>query len=375
MVLHHPIIKARKAGVKIVGGEKEILETDFPILAKGDLTVIAEDSLDISVIDTSDLSLNQYLSMMSEQEASATYIDDVDIQSIENGTAYPKATSSVLHASPSPFRDFDVSRRRPPPPENSQISRKVAELQQMEAHLQRWSKMLEEKEQELAHKEKRLGLWETQLREMQKLSAPSNQPASRRNSYHQPNSTNESSGVESLETDLDSTVSAYPGDSILEPTAVLMQPSKIQNPFTRHHLERRVRFQRSYECDDRTRTETAKKLFAEQRLHWLEMKKKKHQSAQLPPMLPTKENGKLETDYIFMEEKSIPISATTRRICNPVHPSRYQTGSPVNKENKSLQPTCPPLPPRSTSVKFGDSKVLSNELRAKLKSHNLPGLR
>ena len=86
MVLHHPIIKARKAGVKIVGGEKEILETDFPILAKGDLTVIAEDSLDISVIDTSDLSLNQYLSMMSEQEASATYIDDVDIQSIENGT-------------------------------------------------------------------------------------------------------------------------------------------------------------------------------------------------------------------------------------------------------------------------------------------------
>jgi hypothetical protein len=84
--------------------------------SKENLTVIAEDTLEISIADCSDLSLNQYLSMMSDQETSATYIDDVDIQSIENGTAYPKATSSVLHASPMPspiIKNFIGSMGRP----------------------------------------------------------------------------------------------------------------------------------------------------------------------------------------------------------------------------------------------------------------------
>jgi hypothetical protein len=103
--------------------------------SKENLTVIAEDTLEISIADCSDLSLNQYLSMMSDQEASATYID--------GSMGRPRSSA-----------------------DNSQMSRKATELFLTESHLQRWAKMLEEKEQELAHKEKRLHLWETQIREM-----------------------------------------------------------------------------------------------------------------------------------------------------------------------------------------------------------------
>lgn len=385
---------ARKEVAKTVSVGNGILETNFPISSKENLSVIAEDSLEISAIDSSGVSLNQYLSMMSEQDPSTTYIDDVDIQSIENGTAYPKATSSVLHASPTPFREnFELSnheiRHQPLKSthsiDSSLTSRKASELFQLEAHLKRWSKMLEEKEQELSHKEKRLQLWETQLKEMQRFSDPLNQ-SSRRNSFLQSNPANESSGVESLETDLDSTVSAYPGDSILEPTAVRMEPSKIPNPFTRNHLERRVRFQRFSDDDSRNRTENATRLFNEQRLHWLEMKKRKHLSAQQSPVppLPPKSSAKLETDYVFMEEKSIPIAASKRQPNKaPVLPYRFENStSAIDKENRKESlgefenpGKCPPLPPRPTSVKIGDSKILSNELRAKLKSHNLPGLR
>ena len=388
MVLHHPIIKARKGGVK-----RGLLETDFPISSKENLTVIAEDTLEVSIADCSDLSLNQYLSMMSDQEASATYIDDVDIQSIENGTAFPKATSSVLHASPMPSpigKHYNESIGRPrSSAENSKMSRKTTELFQTEAHLQRWAKILEEKEQELAHKEKRLHLWEMQIREMLKQSGPLNRSSSSssRNSYAKPHLTNESSGVE---TDMDSTVSAYPGDSVLEPTAVRMEPSKITNPFTRYQeTNRHVRFQRSNDdSGGQARSDEASKMFAEQRLHWLEMKRKKHHISQsaLPPPIPPKMNGapKLETDYIFMEEKSIPIAATRNRMSLVVEPkSQYEMPSHLmkaDKENRGLRYDSsskgPPLPIRpASSMKINDSKILSNELRAKLKSHNLPGLR
>lgn len=392
MVLHHPIFKARKEGAKIVNGGRGLLETNFPLSSKENLTVITEDSLEVSVVDSSGISLNQYLSMISEQDPSAVYIDDVDIQSIENGTAYPKATSSVLHASPSPFREnFDMPNRHQPlmsthSIDSSLTSRKVSELFQLEAHLQRWAKMLEEKEQELSHKEKRLQLWETQLREMQKFSDPLNQSSLRNSFAH--NAANESSGVESLETDMDSTTSAYPCDSILEPTAVRMEPSKIPNPFTRNHLERRVRFQRFSDESSRSRTESATKQFAEQRLHWLEMKKKKHLAGQLSPnaapALPPKTSAKLETDYVFMEEKSIPVTAPVKRQLNkpPGLPiiTRFETQAhAIGKENRreSLgnNGKCPPLPPRPISVRLGDVKSLTSELRAKLKSHNLPGLR
>jgi hypothetical protein len=391
MVLHHPIIKARKGGGKRVDGRNGVLETDFPMSSKENLTVIAEDTLEMSIADCSDLSLNQYLSMMSDQEASATYIDDVDIQSIENGTAYPKATSSVLHASPMPSpisKNFNGSMGRPrSSADNSQMSRKATELFLTESHLQRWAKMLEEKEQELAHKEKRLHLWETQIREMLKQSGPLNQSnSSSRNSYAQPHLTNESSGVE---TDMDSTISAYPGDSVLEPTTVRMDPSKITNPFTRYQAGRQVRFQRS-DDDSQARSEVASKMFAEQRLHWLEMKRKKHhvaQSSSPPPPLPPKMSGppKLETDYIFMEEKSIPIAATKTRTGKSSEPrNKFEMPSHLLKANKEnhggslrYDPSTkgPPLPTRPTSIKNNDSKILSNELRAKLKSHNLPGLR
>lgn len=388
MVLYHPIVKARKGGLKTVDGGTGLLETDFPLSSKENLTVIAEDSLEVSTADCSDLSLNRYLSMMGDQEASTTYIDDVDIQSIENGTAHPKATSSVLHVSPLPSpisKKFNGSFGRPRSSlENSHMSRKATELCQTELHLQRWAKMLEEKEQELAHKEKRLHLWETQIKEMFKQCGTLNRSCSSHTSYTQPHSTNESSGVE---TDMDSTISAYPGDSILEPTAVRMEPSKIVNPFSRYQVDRHVRFQPSGNDSSHTRSEIASKIFAEQRLHWLEMKKKKHHVAQSPsPALPPKMSGKLETDYIFMEEKSIRMTAVqSQTFKSQTGDSRNRFEMPKylvkDKENYggSLRydppRKCPPLPVRPTSAKIVDSKILSNELRAKLKSHNLPGLR
>ncbi|KAK4011734.1 hypothetical protein OUZ56_020849 [Daphnia magna] len=388
MVLYHPIVKARRGGLKTVDGGSGVLETDFPLSSKENLTVIAEDSLEVSTADCSDLSLNQYLSMMGDQEASTTYIDDVDIQSIENGTAYPKATSSVLHVSPLPSpigKKFSGSIGRPRSSlENSLVTRKATELCQTELHLQQWAKMLEEKEQELAHKEKRLHLWEIQIKEMFKQCGTMNRSNCSRISYTRQHSTNESSGVE---TDMDSTVSAYPSDSITEPTAVRMESSKIANPFSRYQTDRHVRFQQSENDSSRTRSESASNLFTEQRLHWLEMKRKKHHTTQSPPpALPPKMNGKLETDYIFMEEKSIPVSVPKSRTCkaptSEIH-SRFEMPKHLVKDKENYSGTlrldtsryCPPLPARSTGGKIADSKILTNELRAKLKSHNLPGLR
>ena len=386
MVLHHPIFKAKKARVRNPEAKNGILETEFPIFSKDNLTVITEDSLEMSVANCSDLSLNRYLSMMSDQDCSTTYIDDVDIQSIENGTAHPKATSSVLHCSPSPMRDiFDSPRlnrdQLSTSNDSSGMIRKFAELCQLELHLKRWAKMLEEKDQELSHKENRLQLWEVQLKEMQKFAEPLSQTTSRRNSFHQQHSANETSGVE---TDMDSTASVYPCDSVLEPTAVRMEPSKIANPFTRHQMERRVRFQRSNESLGYVKADNGSQVFAEQRLRWLEMKKRKYlTTSQLPPALPPKTHVKLETDYIFMEEKSIPLAAAPKKpltqsagLFGRLEPLRAPKGKENCMDNMSGDDYLvkgPPLPSRPN--KSDDSKVLSNELRAKLKSHNLPGLR
>lgn len=377
MILHHPLIKAKKGGVKTANGEG-LLETEFP-LAKEDLTVIAEDSLEASIVSCSDLSLNHYLSMISDQDASATYIDDVDLQSIENGTAYPKATSSVIHASPSPFRGkFELPNSRRLSTEAASLSRRAAELSQMEAHLQRWTNMLEEKEQELAHKEKRLQLWETQLYEMQKAACTMSQPSKRRHSFQQRNRTSESSGVE---TDMDSTSSVYRGDSLMEPTVVRIESTKIPNTFGPYTAERRVRFNQHADPDNQTKIDTSSKMYAEQRTHTLEVKKP--QPAQALPVLQHKMSNKLETDFIFMEEKSIPIAASRRGICkSPGQGSSFEAPlSLVNKENRNsnLQydqvRRCTLLPPRPPTTKTVNTKSLSNDLRAKLKSHNLPGLR
>ena len=226
--------------------------------------------------------------------------------------------------------------------------------------------MLEEKEQELSHKEKRLQLWEAQLLDMEKLSlkpAPTQSSNSnRRKSFSYRYSANESSGVE---TDMNSTGSTYPDDSVLQPTAVRLEPSKIRNPFSNYHTERRIQFH----AEDGSEDSTSSKQFAEQRLHWLEMKKRKHLGIAQPPAM--KERS--ETDYVFMEEKSIATLISRRHVSN-INAAPSQV---VEKENYKEIPQLPQLSSNLTNTKSGtgDSKVLSTQLRAKLKSHNLPGLR
>lgn len=157
MILHHPILKARKAGSKVK--PSGVLETDFPVSKEDETNLTANNAGEDSTftnasvqLESSGLSLNNYLSMMSE----AVDEDVRSVLSLESGSAVPKATSSVLY---SPIK---VSR-------NNKKSHSASELVRTEAQLERWAKMLEEKELELTHKERRLKLWETELLELQKL--------------------------------------------------------------------------------------------------------------------------------------------------------------------------------------------------------------
>jgi hypothetical protein len=229
--------------------------------------------------------------------------------------------------------------------------------------------MLEEKEQELAHKEKRLQMWEAQLMDMEKLSlGPVEKPtqstnSNRRKSLPHRYSANESSGVE---TDMDST---YPEDSFLQPTAVRLEPTKIRNPFSNYQPEKHVQFH----IDDRPVDTISSTQFTEQRLHWLEMKKRKH----LGVAQPTVMKDKSETDYVVMEEKSIATLISRRRMTrSPPFRARPAPNQFVQKENfKEIPPPQPSYNLTNTKSGAADSKVLSTQLRAKLKSHNLPGLR
>ena len=65
MVLHHPILKSRKFCSVAATSAGPVLETDFPVSSSGDQTLI-EDSFEVTVINCSELSLNRYLSMMSD---------------------------------------------------------------------------------------------------------------------------------------------------------------------------------------------------------------------------------------------------------------------------------------------------------------------
>ena len=150
MALHHPILKARKAIVSSSSRIRTsgILETDFPV-SKEEAKGLEESTfVDATVqIDCSGLSLNNYLSMMADEDVRS-------VQSLESGSsAMPKATSSVLFS----------------PPRNTRNKKSQAANDAREAQLERWAKMLEEKELELTHKERRLKLWEAELIELQKL--------------------------------------------------------------------------------------------------------------------------------------------------------------------------------------------------------------
>jgi len=384
MILHHPILKSKKVNTTPAATSTgPVLETDFPLNCSEDQT-LTEDSFNVTVVNGSELSLNRYLSMMSDQNDCSVF---TDIHSFENGTAYPKATSSVLYSSPSPIEMVSdschqnlesrstsrSSHRSTESSDNSlQLSQRTEELLRLEANLQRWAGMLEEKEQELVHKEKRLQMWEAQLMDMEKLSLGSvekptqSSNSNRRKSLPRRYTANESSGVE---TDMDSTTSTYPEDSYLQPTAVRLEPTKIRNPFSNYQIERHVQFH----IDDQPDDAISSKQFTEQRLHWLEMKKRKH----LGIAQPTVMKDKSETDYVVMEEKSIATLISRRRMTrSPPFRARPAPSQVVQKENfKEIPPPQPSYNLTNTKSGTGDSKVLSNQLRAKLKSHNLPGLR
>ena len=391
MILHHPIMKSNEliqtnklnTAHSVCDETTGVLETDFPV-AK-DMTVAVEELHLAEPMSHSDISLNHYLSIIGDDNGSV--LDDVDICSIENGTALPKATSSILHSSPytTPSKVYKASELGPKKghrfhAETSSASNAI-DLDQMESHLHRWAKMLEEKEKELAHKERRLLLWETQLQEIElsqqkkKISSTAwnqNQlkPTAEATFYH--GMKTESSDVE---TDANSTVSTYPADSILVPTVVRMEPSKIRNPFTHYNYEKHVRF-----CDDDNshfhQPNNSTKSFTEERLHWLELKKKKH----LAPISTL--HDQVANDYIVLEEKSIASSHHRRRIktnaqLTPKSFIARNLPNAVEKENTAHELNHERFahsrlvrPP-----KINDSKILSSELRAKLKSHNLPGLR
>ena len=361
-----------------------VLETDFP-LAK-DVTAAVEELHLAEPMSFSDLSLNHYLSIIGDDNGSV--LDDVDICSIENGTALPKATSSILHSSPytTPSKMGPKKGHRFHAETSSASS--AVDLDQMESHLHRWAKMLEEKEKELAHKERRLLLWETQLQEIelsqqQKKKSSSvvwnqnqHKPIADSAPYHDLKT--ESSDIE---TDANSTVSTYPADSILVPTIVRMSPSKIRNPFTHYNYEKHVRFCDNDDDDDDDshfrQPMNPTKSITEQRLQWLESKKKKKHLTSIPTL-----HDQVGSDYVVLEEKSIASSYHRRRIktnaqLTPKSFMARNLPSAVEKENGALELnhersahsrlTRPP--------KISDTKILSSELRAKLKSHNLPGLR
>lgn len=362
MVLHHPILEAKRQGSnKDVSGK--VLETDFPVISKDNSSDI---SLEISAINCSELSLNQYLSMLSDQDQSAIFIDDVDIRSIENGTAYPKATSSILHAN-SPIRALRknaISRQSEASTEYS-LTVKASELWQKEAYLQRWAKILEEKEQELGHKEKRLQLWEAQLMELQQLGGGMRQSTLRRNSMLPSFPSTESSGVD---TDVESTSSAYPYDSTIELSS--RQKALITRSLSSTASDGKGRLHTS-DPSHHVLNESAKSS-PEEKLEWFDLPQKKQTGLHY---IPTPH--KLETDYVVMEEKSI-LSAVQRRRCSR-SPGSLRLKPVSIKENMKDGPfKYPTLPCRSSTMRVSNSdsnKTLTNELRAKLKSHNLPGLR
>jgi len=391
MILHHPIMKSSEliqssklsSAHSVCDETTGVLETDFPLTK--DVTTAVDELQLAEPMSYSDLSLNHYLSIIGDDTGSV--LDDVDICSIENGTALPKATSSILHSSPyaTPSKMYKTSESGPKKghrfhAETSSASN-AADLDQMESHLHRWAKMLEEKEKELAHKERRLLLWETQLREIElaQLKKKSSSVLWNQNQHKVINETasyhdmkTESSDAE---TDANSTVSTYPADSILVPTVVRMEPSKIRNPFTHYNYEKHVRFR-----DDNNShflpPDNSTKPSSEEQLHWLELKKKKHLAA-IPTM-----HDQVATDYVVLEEKSIASSHHRRRIKTNAQltPKSYiarNLPNPVEKENTGQELNHEMFahsrlvrPPR-----INDTKILSSELRAKLKSHNLPGLR
>lgn len=344
MILHHPILKSRKTSgaprtKKPLDG---VLETDFPVSCTNGSE---ETFVNASVLDSSDLSLNNYLSMMSSEPVGdhGGGEDDVrSVQSLESGAALPKATSSFIH---SPFN----MARRPKPDVTTAISSTDERLQE---HLQCWARMLEEKELELVHKENRLRLWESQLLDMQRCLSVG--PSAGQTIHHQ--RTNESSGVESAS--LDSTPSIYPGDSVsIQPTAVHLNPGPTRS-LAPQDSRRLVRFQ--VEKESEIAKNEQNQQFAEHRTRWLEIKKKKHLAPAHQQLLPP------ELVYAEMEEKAIPAPSVMCRR-RATSPCRVAPTAPIRLSNKENCVTA--------KIGLNDSQTLSSELRAKLKSHNLPGLR
>lgn len=359
MILHHPILESKRQSLNMNSSGK-VLETDFPVGAKDH----SDNSLEVSAISCADFSLNQYLSMLSDKDHSTIYIDDADIRSIENGTAHPKATSSVLHASPlRSLKKNTLSHLSETSTEYS-LSVKASELWQKEAYLQRWAKILEEKEQELAHKEKRLQLWEAQLTEMQHLGGGMRQSTLRRNSMLPSFPSTESSGVD---TDTESTTSANPYESFMEfpahqkasnATNLSSTISGGKGPLHRNDQSVHV-------------LKESAKPNTEEKLEWFDLPKNKQTGMHY---LPTPH--KLETDYVVMEEKSILTALQRRRSSRSPGSLRLKPVS-VKENTKDGFFKYPTLPSRSSTIRVSnsESRNLTCELRTKLKAHNLPGLR
>lgn len=182
---------------------------------------------------------------------------------------------------------------------------------------------------------------------------------------------NESSGVEvDLMTDSTSS-SLYPCDSIVLPkTAVRLEPAKIRNPFS-HYQEpekKMVHFQSDGQ-DDTDAGQDSSKQFSDMRLRWLEIKKKKHLA---PAVTQRTDQQQATIDYAEMEEKAIPVPPSTLKR-NRLSPGRAHRAE--NKENTFPSHARMPAITRNPATRASDSDILSSELRAKLKSHNLPGLR
>lgn len=341
MVLHHPIFRERKINSSGAGRinfkmlADGLLETDFPVAKENLEDTFVNPS---AVLDSSDLSLNNYLSMMSCGVEPAADEDVRSVQSLESGTALPKASSSVLHT---------------PPRQRSEIQ-----------HLERWAKMLEEKELELVHKEKRLQLWEAQLAEVQRYI-----PARRNMRKVEKEPANESSGVETLSIDSTQSLCRPALDSVRQPlitSTTRMEPIRVHQPiaqpYNRHESDKRtVQFHQSSQGKDEDEQSPTNPHFAEQRVRWLEMKKKRH----LAPAASQPAPPAIQQSFAEMEEKAIPVPSTINRRY------RFSPGRQSNKENHAQQQQQAMKPPARTL----ETPVLSSELRAKLKSHNLPGLR
>lgn len=322
-----------------------VLETDFPLSAEETLTDPSSQNEPKNI----DISLNHYLSMMGNSDES--YVDDVDIESIENGTALPKASSSfydysrpALSCETASYGDISkqsVSSRN--------LTERAAYLEQLEGHLQRWAKMLEEKELELSHKEKRLRLWQDHLEGMNRSRQAT------RSLLHPcgPDFTRSTAATlrrHSLsQTDTDTTTD--PSESKIQPTVVRLEPSKIRNPFS-SYSSRHVRFMQP----------------AQQNVQGAASNRNLPNHAALSRI---KDEAGVDCGP-FMENKSLPNYKT---IARPTLYPMHHAG----KENGPSQ-LAQPATKRSahglrTAKVCEQTVVLSSELKAKLKSHNLPGLR